>query len=166
MSLVAAGLTDHEQAASARVRASAALLIDTAVVGAAAALFVPIALLRQVDGDEGSYVLAAKLAAHGHLPYRDFIYPQMPLMPYVYGAWSLVAGESWYAARMLSALLAVGLAAVFYAYALRRFGRRLAVLGLALLVSSSLLFGWLTVVKTYALSTLALFVAFALLERE
>ncbi len=163
---MAAGASDAGPAVSVRPKSLPALWPDTAALAAAAAVFLPVALLRSIDGDEGSYLLAAKLAAHGDVPYRDFIYPQMPLLPYVYGAWSLLAGESWYAARLLSALLAIALAAVLYAFAARRFGRRLALLGLTLFLSSSLVFGWLTVVKTYALSTLALFVAYALVERE
>ena len=137
-----------------------------AVSSALAAVFVPLALLRSIDGDEGSYLLAAKLVGEGELPYRDFVYPQMPLLPYVYAGWSALTTEGWYAARLLSALLAVGLGVSLYAYAARRFGPRLALLGTALYASSSLVFGWLTVVKTYALSTLLLFAAYALVTRE
>lgn len=139
--------------------------LDAVALAAPLAVFVPVALLRSVDGDEGSYLLASKLAVDGRVPYHDFIYPQMPLLPYVYGVWSAIAGESWEAARLLSALLASAVAWLVYAFCARRFGRPLALLGLGLLLSTSLAFGWLTTVKTYALSTLALFAAFMLVER-
>ncbi len=142
-----------------RVRAELALALPLA------ALFVPIALLRVVDGDEGSYLLASKLVAHGKLPYVDFIYPQMPLLPYVYGAWTLLFGDSWYAVRLLSALFAIGLGLLLYRHCRHRFGTAPALVGFVLFASTSLVFGWLTVVKTYALSVLLLFAAYMLVER-
>src|SRR5262249_13938397 len=68
-----------------------------------AAVFVPVSFLRLVDGDEGTYLLVSRLVADGRVPYHDFFYPQMFLLPYVYGAWMKVVGYSWYAARLLSA---------------------------------------------------------------
>lgn len=151
-----------ERVTRAVPRARAELAVGTLL----AALLVPIALLRVVDGDEGSYLLASKLVAHGKVPYADFIYPQMPLLPYVYGALSVVFGESWYAVRLLSALFAVGLGLVLYRHCRGRFGAGPAALGLVLYASSSLVFGWFTVAKTYALSTLLLFAAYTLVERR
>jgi 4-amino-4-deoxy-L-arabinose transferase-like glycosyltransferase len=147
-------------------RAVPVVRAELAVGALLAALLVPIALLRVVDGDEGSYLLASRLVAHGTVPYTDFIYPQMPLLPYVYGAWSLLFGESWYAVRVLSALLAVGLGVLLYRHSRGRFGAGPAAVGLVLFASSSLVFGWFTVVKTYAFSTLLLFAAYALVERR
>src|ERR671935_3245744 len=92
------------------------------VVAAQAAVFVPLAVFRFVDGDEGVYAYASRLAVHGHLPYRDFFYEQMPLLPYVYGAWIGVFGESWYAARSLSALAAAAVGALLYLHVERRAG--------------------------------------------
>ena len=62
----------------------------------------PLAALRFVDVDEGSYAAAAKLALDGVVPYRDFAYAQTPLLPYVYGAWAEVLGEHWLVLRSLS----------------------------------------------------------------
>lgn len=84
-----------------------ARLLELLAVGVVQlAVFAPIAIWRYVDGDEGSYLAAAALVGDGRLPYRDFLYPQTPLFPYVYGAWAFVTGESWYAARLLSAVFA------------------------------------------------------------
>jgi hypothetical protein len=131
-----------------------------AVAGQAVVL-VPFALLRYVDGDEGPYLTAAKLVMKGRLPYRDFLYTQMPLLPYVWGPWSVVTGESWYAARLLAAALAIATGALLYVHLAPRVGRVLAALGVALFTSSTLVFVWLTPVKTQVLSTLLLFGAYS-----
>src|SRR5690242_9098459 len=77
------------------------------VVGLQAAVLVPLAAYRFVDGDEGVYAYASRLAVHGRLPYRDFFYEQAPLLPYVYGAIGSLSGESWYALRGLSVAFAI-----------------------------------------------------------
>lgn len=138
--------------------------VDAAVVAVPALVFVPVALVRFVDGDEGVYAYASRLAWQGKLPYRDFFYEQTPLLPYVYGAWIGLTGESWYALRVLSALLACAVGALLYVHAARRFGRHTALVGLALYVSSALVFGFFVVVKTFALATLLLLGAFVLVE--
>src|ERR1700694_3313720 len=40
--------------------------------------------VRPIDGDEGYYTTAARLVWEGKTPYRDFSYPQGPLLPYIY----------------------------------------------------------------------------------
>lgn len=136
--------------------------VDAAVVAGQAVLLVPFSFLRYVDGDEGDYLLAAKLSVAGEVPYRDFLYTQMPLLPYVYGAWSAVTGESWYAARLLSVAFAVALGTMLVRHLANRFGTALGLLGGTLYVSSTLIFGWFTTVKTQALSTLFVFGAYVL----
>ena len=138
---------------------------DVLIVVATAAVFMPLSLRRFLDGDEGVYALASKLVTHGEVPYRDFAYPQMPLLPYVYGAWMWVAGESWASVRVLSALLAVALGCLLYAHVLGRTGRPAAVLALVLYAASGLVFEWLTTVKSYSLSAFLLFGAYSLVDR-
>ncbi|MDQ5820320.1 MAG: DUF2079 domain-containing protein [Actinomycetota bacterium] len=129
-------------------------------VAVQAVVIIPFALLRYVDGDEGPYLTAAKLVMKGRLPYRDFLYTQMPLLPYVWGPWSVVTGESWYAARLLAAALAIGTGALLYVHLARRVGPRLAAVGGVVFAFSTLVFVWLTPVKTQVLSTLLLFAAY------
>src|SRR5207237_124563 len=93
-------------------------------------VFGPLAVFRFVDGDEGVYAYASRLALHGHVPYRDFFYEQMPLLPYVYGAWIGVLGGSWYTIRSLSALLGIATGALLSLSAARR-GRTRGAVGLA-----------------------------------
>jgi 4-amino-4-deoxy-L-arabinose transferase-like glycosyltransferase len=159
-----------QRAQAAEVRAFAALptrWLYAAAFVAQLLVFLPLSALRLIDGDEGYYALGARLAVEGQVPYEDFFYLQMPLLPYVYGAWTEVFGESWYAVRSLSAMLAAALGVLVLRHALRRFGdRRLAVAALLLYASSALVLSWFTVAKTYALATLLLFGAYTLLDRE
>jgi hypothetical protein len=136
------------------------------VAALAAAVLVPAAVWRYVDGDEGYYLLSSELVVDGALPYRDFMYTQMPLLPYLYGAWTAAAGDGWLAARVLSVVFAVALGVVLFQFALRRFGRALAALGAALYVFSGFGFAWFPTVKTYAAATFFLFSALALADRR
>ncbi|MGO9570243.1 MAG: ArnT family glycosyltransferase [Desulfomonilaceae bacterium] len=127
-------------------------------------LFCPISHLRLVDGDEGYYLLAARLVSEGKLPYRDFFFPQMPLIPYVYALWMKMTGISWHFARWLSAVFAVSLGLAIFLQTIRLTGRRKAGLIALLLFSfNTLALLWLTVIKTYALSSMLLFLAFAVI---
>jgi hypothetical protein len=147
------------RAAAARAARQASWL-DVAIVAVPALVVVPFALLRFVDGDEGDYLMAAALVLDGQVPYRDFLYTQTPLLPYVYGAWAAVTGEDWAAARLLSAAFTLALGALVYAHVRRGQPRLLAMAALALLSTSGLALAWLTPVKTQGLSTLLLFAAF------
>jgi hypothetical protein len=131
-----------------------------------AVVLVPAAVLRFLDGDEGDYAAAAGLVVDGRLPYHDFLYTQTPVLPYVYGVWGLLTGETWLGLRALSVVFALGVAALLYDHLRRRLGGGWAVLGIVLLSSSTLFFTWYPTVKTYALSTLLLFAAYVLLEGE
>src|SRR5437867_3231683 len=89
-----------------------------------AAVFVPMSLYRLVDGDEGTYLLVSRLVVEGQLPYHDFFYPQMFLLPYVYGGWMKLVGYSWYGARLLSAVFSIALGLLVYRQAARLAGAR------------------------------------------
>jgi hypothetical protein len=126
-------------------------------------LFGVLAYSRLIDSDEGLYLLAVKLVAHGKLPYFDFFYQQMPGMPYVYALWSKAVGLSWTSARMLSVLFSVALGGLLYWHIERLYSRKsLACLAVLLYALNNLVLAWHTVVKTYALSNLLLFCAYLL----
>ena len=130
-----------------------------------AAVFVPMSLLRLVDGDEGTYLLVSRLVVEGQVPYHDFFYPQMFLLPYVYGAWMKLVSYSWYGARVLSAVFSIALGVLVCRQAARLAGaRRWGVLAVVLFTFSSLAFGWYPLVKTFVLPTLFLFAAYAVLS--
>ena len=61
------------------------------------------AQVRPIDPDEGYYPTAARLVWEGQTPYRDFSYPQGPLLPYVYSWVWAVHPRSLVAMRFLSA---------------------------------------------------------------
>ena len=91
----------------------------------------------------------------------------MPLLPYVYGGWIAVVGESWVAVRVLSALLAAATGVLLYVHVLHRRGSRpLAGAAVALYALSALVLGYFTIVKTFALASFLLVAAFVLVEER
>lgn len=128
--------------------------------------FLPLALQRLIARDEGFYVIAAKAVMHGDIPYLEFFYPQMPLLPYVYGIWFLIAGYSFEAARVLSALLACGTGMMICAYLTKRYGKLAGVAGIVLFCTSSFTYPWLLTAQTYSLSLFLLFMAFFILSKR
>ncbi|MCK4323600.1 MAG: glycosyltransferase family 39 protein, partial [Armatimonadetes bacterium] len=150
-----------------RLERSRAAWIIAAIFIFQCLIFIPVATVRPIDGDEGFYLLAAKLVFEGKQLYTDFFYPQMPLLPYVYGLWMKLFGFSWYAARILSALLAVGTGLLLYSYAMRLTSKRhLGLLAVGLYALCSVMLGWYTVAKTYSLSVFLLMSAVVLLPRD
>ena len=130
-------------------------------------LFAALAYSRLIDSDEGLYLLAVKLVAHGKLPYLDFFYQQMPGLPYVYALWSKAVGLSWTSARLLSVLFSVALGGLLYWHIERLYSRKsLACLAVLLYAFNNLVLAWHSVVKTYALSNLLLFGAYLLVFPE
>lgn len=125
----------------------------------------PLAALRFADVDEGFYAAAAALALDGVVPYRDFLYAQTPLLPYVYGGWAEVLGEHWLVIRALSLVLGLATGLLLTRHLFVRFGLRLALLGSVLFATSTLVFTWYPPVKTFALATALAFGAYVLIER-
>jgi hypothetical protein len=136
-----------------------------ALVVVLAGIFVPMSLLRFVDADEGTYLLVSRLVVEGQLPYHDVFYPQMYLLPYVYGLWMKLVGYSWYAARLLSALFCVGVGLLVCRQVTRLSGSRPWGLGAGVLFAcSSYVFAWYPLVKAYALATFLILAAYAVLS--
>jgi hypothetical protein len=127
--------------------------------------FTTVAFHRFVDGDEGFYLLASRLVLAHKKPYVDFFYTQAPLLPYVYGVWSKLAGVTWTSAKFLSALLTAGLGALLTEHIYHETRSWLA--GLAAVVlfpSSSMIFAWFPVVKTYSLAAVFLFACYVVIS--
>jgi len=87
------------------LRQHSVLISYVLIIMGQGAFFIYLACNRLIARDEGFYLLASKLVATGQVPYLDFFYPQMPLLPYVYGTWMKVFGFEWHSGRMLSAVL-------------------------------------------------------------
>ena len=72
------------------------------------------ALFGASNRDEGWYLYASRLVYEGKIPYKDFPYFQMPLLPYVYGLPQLLFGPSLLVGRLTSfafSLITVGVGA-------------------------------------------------------
>ncbi|MCP4547329.1 MAG: glycosyltransferase family 39 protein, partial [bacterium] len=108
---------------------------------------------RSIDGDEGYYASAARLVVEGASVYRDFFYPQMPLMPHVYSPAYAVHG-SLASLRYLSVILSVATVFLWCLYLRKVYSGAPAVgwAALLLLVLNPGFGSWGVVVKTYALS--------------
>ena len=133
----------------------AELVVSVAALLGMAGVFIHFAMVRVVDADEGFYLYASRLVMEGRSLYRDFFYPQMPLLPYLYGGWMKVYGFSWPAARLLSAMTAVGSGTIVYFYFRRQTGKEWGgVAGVLVFTFSSLLLLWMSVAKTYGFAIL------------
>ena len=89
-------------------------------VGLYLLLAIPLSFpIKNFCGDEGFYALAARNVMQGVKPYRDFLYPQMPLVAYAYAAWFSIFGMSVESGRVLS-LTMTALAITFVMLACHR----------------------------------------------
>lgn len=86
---------------SARRSASTAV---AAVLLVQALLLAWMVWTRRINADEGIYLSASYAVAHGQLPYRDFMYPQMPYFAYLYAPLFLIGAPPLMTARAVSAL--------------------------------------------------------------
>jgi hypothetical protein len=139
---------------------------DLAAFAGVLLVLVPFAFARFVDGDEGVYAYAGRLAAHGSVPYRDFFFEQMPLTPYLFGAWSWLLGESLISLRVLAALCAAGSGALVFGLVRRRRGMAGATAALVVFLASGLTLGYFTVIKTFPLTALLLLGSYALVSER
>ena len=122
-------------------------------------------VLGPLNQDEGWYLLAGLNTAHGMVPYRDFMFSQSPVLPYVYAILSPIwADFGVLGGRVLTALMGLGSAAFFSAFAWRIApprSRDIACLCTWLLTACCPVFNYFTVIpKTYALSGLFVAAAF------
>jgi len=119
-----------------------------------------------VQSDEGWYLTAAREVLEGRLPYRDFMYTQGPLHPYLYGLAQRLLGSGLLTARVTS--WALFLATVTWAALVaRRFGGSLAALfALALIGSASMTFWVWTLPLTHASAGFCLVLGIDLLTRR
>lgn len=122
--------------------------------------------VRIIAPDDGYYALAARLVIQGRLPYLDFFYPQMPLLPYVYGAWIYIFGNSWIGVRLLSSIFVIALAWLVFKKTEQELGTRCGYIATSLLIFNPLVIFWFQIVQTYALSSFLLFASYYLLTSK
>lgn len=114
------------------------------------------AQLRPLDGDEGYYTTAARLVWEGKVPYKDFIYQQAILLPYIYSWIWGVHPRSLVAMRFLSATC--GAAAVLlwglWLVSSRRFSSAVTLATFAVILFNPYWVWWNLAVKTFAVANL------------
>lgn len=126
-----------------------------------------------LNQDEGWYLYAARMVAHGQMPYRDFAFTQGPMLPLVYGFLHPLWGSFGVAGgRVLTALL--GLLACFGGAALAArlvpekepSAKKAAAFTAFCLIALNMVQSYFSaVVKTYSLCSLFLIFGFLLLTR-
>ena len=110
--------------------------------------------------------MASRLVLEHKTPYQDFLYTQAPLLPYAYGLWMKLFGISWFSARSFSAMLTTILGLLIYEHVCRETEKWTAgVVAVIVFASSTLIFAWFPIVKTYSLTGVLLFGAYAILTR-
>ncbi|MCB0335626.1 MAG: glycosyltransferase family 39 protein, partial [Bdellovibrionales bacterium] len=119
---------------------------------------------RLIAKDEGFYVLASKLVAQGRTPYFDFFYPQMPLLPYVYGLLIKLFGSSWHLMRGFTGVLAASMGTLVFVHAYHARSLSVAVFAALAFALCNFVFPWHLTVQTYALSTAFLFGSYVAVE--
>ena len=125
-----------------------------------------VALHRFVDADEGFFLLASRLVLMHKKPYLDFLFEQAPLLPYVYALYMKIFGISWAATRIFAAVLTAVLGTLVCEDVWRHTRRWAAACATVIMfASSTLIFGYFPVVKTYSLAGLFLFASYVIISR-
>jgi len=117
--------------------------------------------VRPLDGDEGFYATAARLVWEGKAPYRDFFFPQAPLLPYLYSWIWAIQPRSLLAMRFLSAAcggLAVFLWGVWLLF-IEKLPRRVALVTFVVILINPYWVFWNIAVKPFATANLLMSVA-------
>lgn len=153
---------DARAALPSRRRARRETILLSLVVLAAAVLW---AWAGRWYGDEGWYLYCGKIAFEGKVPYRDFLYTQLPLVLYLYGAVARFITPDIFAARAVSVLLTWGTALLTIGLARRLYGRRGALVTTLLFATAWYPVYHLVIVKGYAAGALCLVAAVCLLLR-
>jgi hypothetical protein len=123
-------------------------------------------MVGQPNADEGWYLYASKLVYQGKLPYQDFAFTQMPLLPYIYGIPQLIFSSSIFLGRLTSfclALVTLGLTLII----VFRYTGKTGAFWIALLFATYLpgIFSGV-VVKTYVLTACLITITFFLLTSK
>ncbi|MDQ2693075.1 MAG: hypothetical protein M3Y68_13640, partial [Chloroflexota bacterium] len=120
----------------------------------------------KLNMDEAWYLYASKLVYRGEIPYRDFAFTQMPLLPYIYGIPQLMFGQSLLVGRATSLFFTT--LSFFLALKVTHRYSGATGAGLTAIFLGTFFFGIynLTIVKTYALVTFFFLLAFFVLSGE
>lgn len=115
--------------------------------------------------DEGWYLYAGKLVYRGELPYRDFAFTQMPLLPYVYGLTQLIQ-PGLFVGRLTSFILSMATFVILVTTANHNTDKRGGAVTALLLTLFTYGIYFNTLVKTYALVALLFAITLAALTAQ
>lgn len=119
---------------------------------------------RFVALDEGFYLAASQRVADGMLPYQDFFFPQMPLLPLTFFGFSQWGVNSLLVLRLIAALAGVLLTFTMYRIVVTHLKNEgLAAIAAFLVAFSGISLNWHTTFKPYAFVDLFLLTSFGLL---
>ena len=139
------------------------IIVSLVALAGLAAFMLDVSLGRMIDGDEGYFLMAARLVSEGKVPYRDFFLPQGPVLPALFGLCFWAMGRSWVIGRAIAGALAVLMGLLVYRQALSATGRRAAAIFATILFAfSGMTIGWLTIVKGFGLAALCMLAASSL----
>ena len=113
-------------------------------------------LYSGINSDEGFYALAARSVSEGDVPYRDFGYPQMPLLPYINGFLMRFIGFGLFQQRAINGLWAAFTVLLVVRWIARRTNLIWALGFGALLSLSATWMAFVHLGKTYALAGLVI----------
>lgn len=150
---------------AARRSGTSTRLWKMAVALGLSSLLVVIGHWRVIDGDEGYYLMAARLISEGKALYKDFFFPQMPLLVHIYGIFFSLFGRGWYGPRLLSSLMAAGTGFLLLEMLLHfRARMRWALVGAGLYAVTGFVGGWFTLAKSFGATAFFLTLGAFLLE--
>lgn len=120
--------------------------------------------LGRLNGDEGWYLYASRLVFEGNVPYRDFAYAQMPLLPYIYGLLQVAIHYGLYFGRITSIFFSF--ASIIFAVLIARKYGGIKACGIVAVLLATFAYGiyFNTLAKTYALTTFFFMLSFLLLS--
>ncbi len=113
----------------------------------------------QLNADEGIYCLTAQKTMEGQLPYRDFAYPQMPVLPYMNGLAMKIVGFGYLEQRAVNAFWGLITIAVVFCLVFSTAGRYAALVATWLTATSIYWVHFVCMGKTYAATGLFLILA-------
>ena len=120
-----------------------------------ASLLIRAALRTPTDVDEGYFAVAFELVAKGRVLYRDFFYPQAPLLPYLFAPFSGLIHPYFRGLRILCAFLpALTSALVSRRVYIESRSIIAALAGAAFIVTNDNVWQWLPAIKAYGAAVL------------
>lgn len=123
-------------------------------------------IIGKINTDESWYLYASKLVFNGKLPYQDFAFTQMPLLPYIYGIPQKLFFPSLFLGRITSVILSISAFTLSLLIAYRYGGEKASAITSLSLATFTYGIYFQSITKTYALTTFFFVLAFFILSYD